>query len=179
MIRVNLLPVKRRKKAKPLPSFVIALVLVLTFTAVGIGWTTYWIQGKIAELNEKIAKDEAHLEELKIIVAEVEDYEKNNADFERKKEVIEKLKRNQNAPTRFLHEIAANLADGVWVSSIKESGWAVTLRGYGFSNTDIVNYMDNLKSSPYINNVELVETKQTKLGDVRLYSFEARFRLKV
>jgi len=179
MIRINLIPTKRKKKAKPVPGFIIALVLVLIVTVVAVGWATFWVKGEISSRKAQLSRDQQKLTELKKKVKEVEDYEKNNAEFEQKKNVIEELKRNQNAPTRFMHELAANLADGVWIEKLSERNWRVTIKGFGFSNTDIVNYMDNLKRSPYVTDVQLSQTSQVVREDVELYSFEASFTIKV
>jgi len=179
MIRVNLLPVKRRKKPTPVPPFVVGLVFILLFETIALGVTSYQMNRRIDRYEAQKRQNAARLKELDQKIREVRDYEANKKAFEEKIAIIERLEQTQNAPVRLLSELAANLSDGVWLDTLRESRWKVTLTGKGFTNADIVGFVDNLKASPYFTEVVLVKTERTKVGEVPVYRFTVRARLKV
>lgn len=179
MIRVNLLPVKRRKKPTPVPPFIVGLVFLLLFEGIGLAVMSYQMNGRIDKYNEQKAANAARIAELDKTIREVRDYEANKKAFEEKIGVIERLEQTQNAPVRLLAELAANLSDGVWLETLKEAGWGITITGKGFTNADIVQFVDNLKRSPHFDEVVLVKTQRMQVGQVPVYQFVMRAKLKV
>jgi len=179
MIRVNLLPVKRRKKTAPVPAWVMVLVFLLLVTGLGLVYTSHYMNSRIKSFTAQKKQNEARLKELDKQIREVKNYEQNNREYEEKSQVIEQLGKNQNAPVRMVLELAKSLTDGVWVVSLKERGGQIDLKGKGFTNSEIVNFVDSLKTSEYFSDVVLVETKRETVGDIPVYSFSARLRLKV
>ena len=49
MIKVNLLPVKKRKKQKPLPTFMISMALVTLVTGVVLAYLVFFFSGRVSE----------------------------------------------------------------------------------------------------------------------------------
>jgi type IV pilus assembly protein PilN len=179
MIRINLLPIKRKKKVQPLPAVFIygAGALVIIFIVLGVLFLN--LTSKISRMKDDKAKKEVALIELREKIKEVENYEKDNEAYRKKNDIIEQLKKNQNAPLRLLDEVSAQLPKGVWLTSLTSKADAVDIKGYAFTNSDLVGYVQNLKSSQYLTDVELLESKQAKVGDVFLYEFKLIFRIKV
>jgi hypothetical protein len=58
------------------------------------------------------------------------------------------------------------------------SGGNINMEGYGFSNTDIVSYVDNIKNSGMFADVYLQESKSTEVEKIPLYAFKLTFKLK-
>src|SRR3546814_3576895 len=73
--------------------------------------------------------------------------------------VIEKLQANRSATVHFFDEIVSTLPDGVNLTSLKESGGAVTIDGIADSNGRISTYMKNLDASPWFSDPRLVVIK--------------------
>ncbi len=179
MIRINLLPVKRRKKAQPLPPFVIHSAIILGVTILVLGIYTFNLSGKISDLKNDEAAKEQKLAELKEQLKEVEHYERDNASYKEKNQIIEQLKRNQKAPLRLLDEVSTWLPKGVWLTSLTDKGGAIDISGYAFTNSELVSYVQNLKGSKYLAGVALLESKQAKVGNVSIYQFKLTLRVKV
>ena len=76
----------------------------------------------------------------------MEDFEKRNADFQKRKEIIEQLGKNKTLPVKILDEVSRLLPPGVWLTSMDVVGDKVNLSCTAFTNTDVVNYVDNLKA---------------------------------
>lgn len=179
MIRINLLLVKRRKKTKPIPSVYIQSAVVLGVTLIVLGVITFYLGGKVSDLEKDKSNKNKRLSELKVQLKEVENFERDKKAFEEKIKIIEQLKNNQKAPLRLLDEVSAQLPKGVWLTSLTDKGGAVDIIGYAFTNTELVAYIQNLKSSRYLADVALLESKQDKVGDVSVYKFKLTLRVKI
>jgi type IV pilus assembly protein PilN len=171
MIKINLLPTKRKKKAKPIPPFVVAGVLLLLVSLVISGYGIYYMNSKIKNLQAQKAENAKKIEELNKKIAEVKDYERRNQIFMERKKIIEQLTANQSLPVKILDEMSKRLTDGVWLNSMKISRGSVSISGVGFSNNDIVTYVQSLKGSALFQNVILGGTSKTSMSGTDAYSF--------
>jgi Tfp pilus assembly protein PilN len=82
-------------------------------------------------------------------------------------------------PLRLLDEVSEMLPKGVWITNLSDKVGTVNIEGYAFSNSDLVNYVQKLKSSKYLVNVTLVQSRQQMLEDISVYKFSLTFRVKV
>jgi type IV pilus assembly protein PilN len=177
MIKINLLPVKKRKKAKPVPSFLIAGVLLLALAIIVALSYSYILKSKINNLEVQKAENAKKLAELNERIKEVQDFEKLNQKFKQRKEIIEKLTRNQSMPVKILDEMSKRLVDGVWLRAMTISRDNISVDGVGFTNADIVNFVQTLKESELFNNVVLLETRQGKLEGEEVYLFKLTLKV--
>ena len=178
MIKVNLLPVKKRKKQKPLPTFMISMVLVTLVAGIILAYLVFFFSGRLSEKKANVRENEAKITELKQKIKDVEDFEKRNAVFQKRKEIIEQLGKNKTLPVKILDEINALLPPGVWLVSMDVVGDNVTLSCTAFTNTDVVNYVDNLKLSKLFADIYLQESVQAQASGYSLYNFRLTFKVK-
>ena len=179
MIRVNLLAVKRKKKAKPLPSFVISIVLVTVVTCCVLAYVVFYYNSKLQSAKSRFAANNQKIAELKAKIKEVDSYEKLNQTINDKNKLIEQLRRNQNIPVMLLDEISRSLPKGVWISNMAVSANGGSLDGYGFTNSDVVAYVDNLKGSKILVDIYLQESTQAEVDKISLYRFRLTFKVAV
>jgi len=175
MIRINLLQVGARKKKKPIPAFVILLVVLIIATVLGVGVEYVHLKSEVNELKAEKAKNDAYIQELKAKVKEVDDFEKKIKLFQQKKEVILGLRENQSIPVKFLNELSYALADSVWLSDLSLKAGKVNITGYAFTNTNVVDFVNNLKRSAMFDEVYLEESKESTLEKLDIYQFRLRF----
>jgi len=179
MIKINLLPVKKKRKQKPLPSFAISMILITLVAGAILAWLVFFFSGRIAEKQAMVKSNEAKIVELKRKIKDVEDYEKRNADFQKRKEIIEQLGKNKTLPVKILDEINKLLPPGVWLVSMDVAGDNVNLSCTAFTNTDVVNYVDNLKLSKLFADIYLQESVQAQVSGYSIYNFRLTFKVKV
>jgi type IV pilus assembly protein PilN len=55
----------------------------------------------------------------------------------------------------------------------------VTIEGIGFTNMDVVAFVENLKKSLTYSDVYLEETKQAKVDKTDVYNFKLNFKVKI
>ena len=83
--------------------------------------------------------------ELKEKIKAVEDFEKRNANFKERNDIIEQLSKNRSIPARLLDELSSLQPTGIWLQTLSVAGDSISLDGYGFTNTEIVTYRRQYK----------------------------------
>jgi type IV pilus assembly protein PilN len=171
MIKINLIPVKRKKKAKPVPPFLVAAVLLLLLSGIGVLFAYKSIAATVTDLENQKKANAEKLKELEKKVAEVKNFENLNKQVAQRKNIIEQLTKNQSIPVRILDEMSNSLTDGIWFTSMNITGKRITISGIGFSNTDIVTFVQSLKASDFFDDVNLQGTSRKLQGTVETYTF--------
>jgi type IV pilus assembly protein PilN len=178
MIRINLIPVKRKKKPRPIPKFIFVLIVVMAASVVGT--LLFYINRKtvISSLTAQKALNANKMAELEDKIKEVRNFESLNKLFTERKNIIEELKRNQSLPVRVLDDLSSRLSDGVWFTALDIRAGEISLGGMAFTNSDVVKLVQSLKDSPIFTDVYLQETIQTKSDKVEVYSFKMTMKIK-
>ncbi|MBI5675250.1 MAG: PilN domain-containing protein [Nitrospirae bacterium] len=179
MIRINLLPAKRKKKASEFPIHFIPGIFVTIVAVVLMVVYYFYLNNQITTKKAERTAKEQRLAEIKEKIKEVENYEKDNEAFREKNKVIEELKARQAAPLILLDEVSNMLPKGVWLTALTDSGGTINITGVAFTNPDLVNYVQNLKGSKYMTDVQLIESRQTKIEQSSVYNFSLSFKLKI
>ena len=181
MIKINLLPTKRKppKKLTELQQQLILGVLLLTISVGGMGffwmkWTT-----QAAELQTKVSTAAAMVADQKKKLEKVANVEESRKEVLEKIDVIEQLKKNQNGPVKLLDTISRALPKGLNLTSLAESAGQVNVEGTAFSNNEVVRFVDNLKKSEsFFSDVLLLESRQAKIDTVDVYQYKLQFKFK-
>jgi type IV pilus assembly protein PilN len=179
MIKVNLLPVKRKKKAKPLPTFLIATILLTVVVCLVMAYLAFFYSSRLTDRKNLFAANEKKMAELKQKIKAVDDFEKRNKMFKERTEIIEQLSKNKSVPVKVMDEINVLIPSGIWIQGMTVAGDTVSMDGYGFSNSEIVAYVDNLKASKIFTEVFLQESRSTEIQKIPLYLFRLTFKVKV
>ncbi len=176
MIKVNLLPVKK-KKAKPVPSFLFYAIGLFVVVCLVLGYMFYFYSSRLSERQAQFRANEQKIAELKAKIKEVEDFEQRNAVFQKRKEVIEQLGKNKTLPVKMIDEVSALLPPGVWLTALDFKGQEVSLGGSAFTNSDVVNYVNGMKSSKMFSDVFLQESVQATADKTSVYNFKLKCKV--
>ncbi len=122
MIKVNLLPVKRKKKAKPLPAFLIASVIGTVLIGVLAAYIAFYYSSLLSQKKTDYASNERKIAELKEQIKTADDFEARNKMFKERNDVIEQLGKNKALPVRILGEIGSLIPKGIWLQNMSVSG---------------------------------------------------------
>ncbi len=178
MIKINLLPTKKKKKQKPVPTFLIYTIVLTLLTGLVIAYLAYFYSSRLSDREAKVRENDLKIAELKEKIKAVEDFERLNRTFQQRKDIIEELGRNKSLPVKILDEISAQLPVGVWLTAMEVKGSEIKLSCTAFSNTDVVNYVNNLKNSKLFTEVYLQESIQVKTKETSVYTFRLTFKVK-
>jgi type IV pilus assembly protein PilN len=177
MIKINLLPTKKKppKKVTDLQKQVMLASLILISVVGGLGYYWNYQTDLIAVLQQQKKAAEVRLRDQDNMLKEVKNVETERAKVLEKINVVQQLKKNQAGPVRLLDEISRALPLGVNVTSLAESNNSISLEGQSFGNNEVVRFVDNLKSSPLLSGVSLLETSQTKAEGIDIYKYRLQF----
>jgi type IV pilus assembly protein PilN len=179
MIKVNLFPGKKKKRAKPLPTLLIATIFVTLGTLIVMAYLTFFFSSRLSARKDQFAANEQKIAELKATIKAVEDFEQRNKTYKQRNEIIEQLSKNKSLPVKILDEISALLPTGIWLQTMTVSGESINLEGTGFTNPEIVAFVDNVKNSKLFTEVYLQESVSKEMEKIPLYTFKLIFKLKI
>jgi len=173
MLKINLLPVRQLKKrvqaTQQLFGMVLLLLLVLAFLAtIGIFQTQKInrLQADIAQLNKE--KD-SYAPTLKKIA----DLKKDREELTRKTDIINTLKTDSSLTVRVLDEVASKVDNQrMWLESLQQDRGTLKLTGIALDDQTVAQFMDNLKESPFVQDVALSGSSQKSVSGRNLKSFE-------
>lgn len=157
MIRINLLPWREaRRKALNLQFYILIgmvaglaasiVLLVHGYYATRISTQTErnrFLKDENAKLDKEIDEIKKLKEEIQALLS--------------RKQVIETLQGDRSQTVYLLEQLVRQTPDGVFLTSIKQTGNKVNLTGGAQSNARVSTLMRNLEASPYLENPELVE----------------------
>ena len=177
MIRINLLPTGKSKRVKKRTELQTQLMLAgisMGLTVILCGYFWWQLNHQITVLRNERGRATKERDDLKEKVKEVENFEQNKKVLEEKNRIIAQLKKNQSGPVHLLDELSRNLPDRVWLIAMNEQGGKIDLEGRAITNSDIVDFINNLKRSPFFKDVQIVESRQTTDGEkkISLYNFK-------
>ena len=186
MIRINLLPVKekRRRATGQRHLFVIAILMALECLAFFYVYTT---QADDLSKRQTVNKQKkAQIEKLKREVGDIEKLQSTKRELEKQQEILDSLELGRSGPVKVLSEIMFLLtppADArqrlrleqmggqpnwdskrVWLRSFVEEASVATIIGEAKSNDDVAEFLTRLSSSDFFNDVKLRWTKQQEAG---------------
>jgi len=127
--------------------------------------TAKQLQKDIAVLN----KEKQHYNQ---ILAQIKKLEADKKEIENRIAVINELKKSSALTVHILDEVA-NLTPTkrIWLTTLKQSGNSLQLAGSALDNQTVANYMETLKTSQYITEVNLNTSSQKAYAGANLMSF--------
>jgi type IV pilus assembly protein PilN len=180
MIKINLLPTKRKppKKLTELQQQLVIGVLLLTVSVGGIAFFWMKLTAQAAEMQEKVNAAKATASEQKKKLEKVANVEDSRKKVLEKINVIEQLKKNQSGPVKLLDKVSRALPKGINLTSLTEAAGQVNIEGSAFSNNEVVRFVDNLKADRFFSEVLLLESRQAKVDSVDVYAYKLQFKFK-
>jgi type IV pilus assembly protein PilN len=184
MIKVNLVgerPAKKSKQKKAstpsAPGAVQAYLFLALFAggAVVLCAALYWYQSsKLARLDADIAAAQQRQRELQAIKVQVDALEAKRATFQRKVDLIEKLKSQQSGPVHLVDEISKSLPDFVWLKTMEQTGDVIKLGGQSNGLTSVADFISALQRSGWFPAVDLVSSTEDQ--NVVTFMLQATFK---
>jgi type IV pilus assembly protein PilN len=160
MPRINLLPWREQERKVRRREFSIAagaaVVAALVFALGGKLVYSSWIDAQ----NEKNSLLKKEIVKLDAEIADIQDLEDRKQRLVARMEIIEKLQRKRPEIVHQFDELVRTVPDGVYLSSLKQTGNKLEIKGVAQSSTRVSSFMRNIDSSTWMDNPELqvVET---------------------
>ncbi|MDH4161949.1 MAG: PilN domain-containing protein [Nitrospirota bacterium] len=180
MIKINLLPTKRKpsRKITDLQKQAVLGGLILGGVITGMVLYTASLNQKIAQRQQKRDATKTKIAQQETMLKEVKNVEDEEKKVTEKINVIEQLKKNQQGPVRMLDEISRAVPTGIGITSITEAAGRININGDAFTNEDIVKFVENLKASPFFQEIYLLESMLAKEKETEIYRFKLQMKYK-
>jgi type IV pilus assembly protein PilN len=181
MIRVNLTGAERaaqkRKVSTPSAPGAVQAYLFLALFGGGAALlcaALWWYESaKIRDLDGRITVAEKRQKELQAIKVQVDALEAKRATFQKKVDLIERLKAEQTGPVHMLDEISKALPDFVWLTAMDQTGPTVKFTGESTGLTSIADFIAAMERSGWFPNVDLSSSVET--NNIVTYVLTATF----
>ena len=181
MILINLLPHRQEKRQRRKVAFYAGLgVAAVTGLAI-VGLWYLVLQHLISNQQERnqflsaeITKLEAQIKDIATLKAEIEA-------LKARQKAVEDLQTDRNVPVRLLNELVKQTPEGVYLTSIKQTGNVVAVNGVAQTNERVSELLRNTAySSEWLTRPELIEIRAGGAGrdQRRLFDFSMRLNLK-
>ena len=172
MVYINLLPIreiKRRARAvQQLAVFAVCFAAVLAM----LGMVGFYQASIASQLQKDITSLQAEKNRYNDILAQIQELEADKKLIESKIAVMKELKKTSALTVRVLDEVAKlTPTKRVWLTTLNQAGAGLQLNGMALDNQTLAGYMDALKSSDYIEDVNLVSSSQQQFAGSNLKSF--------
>jgi type IV pilus assembly protein PilN len=177
MIRINLLPVRAKKKRNTSIYQIVAMSAVVMVASV-TAFTVHTVYAnQVEEREKKISENDTEVKRLQKIIGEVNQLDKQKTRLLNQLAVIDKLEKGKRGPVRVLDELSGSIPKRVWITSFREQGGALSITGAAMDNSDISDFMRALQKTPYFTDVALKFTQADQRDGVTVYNFEIGCRV--
>lgn len=148
MIRINLIPVKEKKKQQEF--FIIACAMAgLVVLVLLMAWTYSLRLGVKTDLKNKIQQVDEESKSYSEKINEIKDLQAKEASLEGIRKTLKTITDSQRKAICALDVIASKIPDGVWLTGItqgkdKDNG-TFTLQGYSFSSASLEEFYNSFQ----------------------------------
>ena len=177
MITINLLPVREERRKAWARQFLLIVVAAVAASA-GLSATHYWwYRSEVQAAKNVVASIQRDIDGFAPQLVQVEKFRAAKAEIEKKLKVIDELSLARSGPVHLFDEIATHIPDRMWLTRMDVKGQALTIQGVSLDNELVALFLTAMNSSPYFEEVELLQTEAREVGGYKLNAFELSARL--
>lgn len=180
MILINLLPHREASRKRQKDQFFTQLGLSALLGGVICGAVFTWYQGQIAHQQERNTFLQTEITKLEAEIKDIANLQREIASLRARQTAVENLQGDRNLPVHLLDELAVQLPDGVYLSSMKQENQSVLLVGVAQSQERVSDLLRNLaNNSPWLVKPDLVEIVAAKSAAGRDQRRVSNFTIRV
>jgi len=172
MLRINLLPVRQLKRRAKARNQIVSMIIAWCCLLIFLGIIGLWQAGRVSSLEGQIVQLNQQKDAFKPILADIENVKKQKEELERKTAIIKTLRKESSITVRVLDEVAKNIDNKrLWLESLDQDGPTLNLTGVALDNETVAQFMDKLKASDFIIDVNLTSSSLKVVAERNLKSF--------
>ena len=142
---------------------------MVAFIGLGAGLVFLAAQYLNAQIENQMARNEFVRKEIAVLdarIKEISELKTKKEQLLERMKIIQDLQGNRPVIGRVFDQLVRTLPDGVYFSSVKMAGKAITIAGAAESNNRVSNLMRNLDASEWLEAPNLSEVKAVTAGAV-------------
>lgn len=144
MILINLLPHREAARKRRKEAFQITMFMSVIAGILVVGLIYWWFQIRIQEQQDRNAFLQSEIAVLNQQIKEIEGLEGEITALRERQKAVEDLQANRNLPVHLLMELVRQLPEGVYITSLKQTGLMVEMKGVAQSNERVSEVLRNL-----------------------------------
>jgi type IV pilus assembly protein PilN len=166
MPRINLLPWREAQRKERKLAFMVALGGAAVCACVVTAAIYLLYTGMI---DAQIARNEMLQQQIKILdrqIEEINNLEQTKRQFIARMQIIEKLQRSRPEIVHVFDQIVKTLPDGVYLTSVTQTGEHLKFTGVAQSSTRVSAFMRNIDASQWMKNptLEVIQSSPGAFG---------------
>lgn len=170
-IQINLLPYREAIRRERRRQFFVVSALMIALGAV-IGLAGHMVMsGKIDHQEARNRILQTEIASLNGEIAEIARLRSQIDALIARTQVIENLQGDRVRPVYMFNDLVAQLPEGVYIKTLRQSGSRVTLNGHAQSNARVSHLMRSLDASPTLSDPILIEVKSVSDQGRRLSDY--------
>ena len=177
MIRVNLLPHRAEKRKARQLQFIVFGVISLILGVVLVSFVHVAISTQISYQERRNTFLKQNIAILDKQIAEIKKLREQTQALLARKTVVENLQSTRSDVVHLLDQMLRILPDGVYLKSLKQTGYKIDIVGYAQSSARVSTLMRSIEDSPWLDTPVLIEVHATTVGGARLSEFSLNFNL--
>jgi type IV pilus assembly protein PilN len=181
VILINLLPHREERRKRRKAAYFAGLGLSAVFGAVIVGVVFLVLDQMKAAQMERNAYVSAEIRKLEAQIKDIANLRAEIDALKARQKAVEDLQTDRNIPVHLLNELVKQTPEGVYLTSIRQTGQIVSLQGVAQTNERVSEYLRNgLYNSTWLERPELIEIRAGagQAGRGRLYDFSMRVSIK-
>ncbi len=179
MIRINLSPKKIEKKRENVRIQIMFFALILTAVLAGCFLIYNNKASEVTAANQRVEEKRKNLLTFQSVEKRLKDMQGREKELQDRLTTVERIIKRRDLPIQVLDELSKTIVpDKIWLTSAKEDSLVVTIEGYAMDNQTIAAYLKRLESSPTFTAVELRQSKQDIVAEIKLQKFTISMRVR-
>jgi type IV pilus assembly protein PilN len=184
VILINLLPHREEKRRRKKIAFIAGIGVSAVVGALTVG---VWF-GVVEQLTSSQRERNAYLSsEIKKLEEQIKDVATLKSEIESLKarqKAVEDLQTDRNVPVHLLNELVKQTPEGIYFSSVKQTGQSLSVLGVAQTNERVSEFLRNTaNNSEWLEKPQLVEIKVSGAqaadrSQKRLFDFSIRLTVK-
>ncbi|MCP3999863.1 MAG: PilN domain-containing protein [Gammaproteobacteria bacterium] len=173
MPKINLLPWRDELRTQRRNQFYMAMGGAFLFASVVVLIGVFLMNGIIDSQQDRNKFIEQEIVMLDKRIKEILDLEDKKDRLVARMKIIEQLQQSRPGVVHLLEDIARSVPDGVYLSSVKQNGDKLEIKGAAESNTRVSAFMRNIDKSHWLESPDLkvVEVKSDSSKGLRASEF--------
>ncbi|EXJ17097.1 PilN domain-containing protein [Imhoffiella purpurea] len=156
MARINLLPWREAARQQRRKDFLTALGAALLATFGVVVLVHMYYESMIGYQQQRNQYLNVEISALNRRIAEITTLQKTKQDLISRMEIIQRLQKSRPEIVRLFDEMVTAMPEGVYLTSVQQSGRSVVVEGRAQSNARVSAFMHKIDKSQWISNPRLL-----------------------
>ncbi|MCE5359475.1 PilN domain-containing protein [Candidatus Igneacidithiobacillus taiwanensis] len=178
MILINLLPYRDAKRIQNQRLFLGGLLLFLIVVGIAYYGLYQIFANRVSEEQAKVAYLQSVSQELDAKIASVADLRKKRDALLAREKTITALQEQRDLTVRIFNSLAAITPNGVFLSSLQQTGNSISLSGYAQGNDQVAEFMRKIEQSTIFEKPTLDIISKAQLAGQNAEQFTLQMQIK-